>query len=383
VHSVYKSTLPILLIAALFSACQILRQLKGTADKAISVIEDGIDDIQSESSSWRTVLQRVADELPGELSEIIRTDAQNLAQRGIAVAGTEVRCNIDFLAGRAIAGLKRLKAKILGQDQPMLPPAFCQVTPDALDLNVSPESWSKLTIYGYDLDHADANGNLLAIGLLDRNNTLRPLPEDRIGRTTHYQVTVNLGDMASTLHSSGTVKLQISWNGSRKGFPEVVVLPWKARTRSETKNLGRTSYMPPHRGGDRDFNTHDDEPMSVDVRAELRIADDHIDSRVYMYAREERKDWTKVEGWSDWARAYTAPSNWKITQVRPRINSRHTANINEKGRKEYSRPAGEVVSRFEVWGDEVGQEAGTWTHVEVHWRPIEVELHEKAPPWLR
>ena len=73
---------------------------------------------------------------------------QSLANRSIASAGVEFRCNIDFFfERRAIEALKRLKAQLLKQNPPPLPPAFCQVDPPAID----PEGVASQVVGG-DLD---------------------------------------------------------------------------------------------------------------------------------------------------------------------------------------------------------------------------------------
>ncbi|MCA8958304.1 MAG: hypothetical protein KDC87_19660 [Planctomycetes bacterium] len=365
--------------------CGIKAAVDDTVEKAVQLIDNGIKDVLADSSNWRTTLQRVADQLPKDVSEVIRTDAQNLATRSIAQAGTEFRCNVDFLAQRAAAALRRLKARLLKQNPPPLPPGFCHVVPSSIDLKVRPASWSNVTIHGYDLDHLDRRGKRIAFAMLDARGGRHAIPEERIGRTTHYQVTLNLGAMARELHTRGIRKIVTQFDGATGTLPEIVVTPWEPTTKPDSVTLAATDYMPPRVGkGDRDFKTKNDKHMSVDTRAEIRLVGGRvIESRVFLRCREERKDWTEVSGWSPWAKAYEAPGGWSIVEVRPRANSRHTANITSKGRHQYDRPAGEVVARFEVWGDHDGDEAGTWTHVRVSWRPMQVLLKATAPDWLR
>ncbi|ERN40905.1 hypothetical protein KR51_00025530 [Rubidibacter lacunae KORDI 51-2] len=371
-------SIAVMLILAVLPGCGISRSI----DNAVAVLDRGIEDISTESANWQTILQRVASELPDDISEVIRNDAQNLATRSIATAGVEFRCNVDFLAGRAKASLQRLKAKLRGKNPPILPPAFCQVSPDAVDLNADAESWAKIAVYGYDLDHSDTSGKPLTFFLIDSSGAQQPIPEDRIGRTTHYQVTLNLGGMAKNLHVKGVSKIVASWNESTNKLPQVIVLPWQPERRSERVNVGRTDLIPKKVGrGDADFNTHDDEHMSVVVRGVFEIREFDILSRVFMHAKEERHDWTEVREWSLPAAVYKAPKGWKIVEVRPRANSRHTANITTHDAQSYSRPAGEIVSTFQVWGDRNGDEAGTWTRVRVHWRAIEIDLEQTTPEW--
>ena len=82
-------------LAVVLSGC--FGGITSSIDKAVAVIDLGISDLQTASAEWQTVLQRVANNLPTDISEQIRTEAQNLATRSIATAGTEFRCNVDFL----------------------------------------------------------------------------------------------------------------------------------------------------------------------------------------------------------------------------------------------------------------------------------------------
>jgi hypothetical protein len=352
-------------------------------DEAISVIDRGIEDITSESASWQTVLQRVAANLPKDISNTIRQDAQQLASRSIAEAGIEFRCNVDFLGDRAIRSLQQLKAQLRGTTLPPLAPAFCQMTPDAIDLKANPDGWGTITLSGYDMDKKDSAGSLLKFEMLSTDGTVTQIDENYIARTTHYQITINLRDIAKTLYEKRVVKLCTTWTDYPGLLPEAVVLPWQPNRTSERVDIGRTSYMPPKvRRGDKDFTTKSDKHMSVVCKAQSRLYENTIQTRVYMHAREERSDWTEVEGWSDWAAAYTPPDGWRIVSYRPNVESSHSANITTHGKITYSRPAGEIVSRYEVWGDREGDEAGIWTKVEVFWRPFEIEIEEILPNWI-
>jgi hypothetical protein len=368
----------LLALSLTFGGCGVKKkvdELNDTAVSAVAVVDRGIREIQSESAGWQTVLRHVSEQLPANVSQVIRDDAQNLAQRSVAAAGTEFKCNVDFLSARAVAALERLKARIQGIDPPPLPPAFCHVTPDAIDLKSPPASWSRLTFHGYDLDHSDKKGRQFQLLVLDGNGEKRVIQEDRVGRTTHYQVTVNLGSLAPEMSAKKSVKILASWNDSTDGMPQVVILPWETQRRTDRVPIGARTYMPPKIGrGDADFDTHDNEHMSLEVRGELSVSGSQILCRIYMHAREERDDWTEVGGWSDWAVAYTAPAGWKITNVNPQQASVQTANIAANGLFTYPRPSGEVVSQFNVWGDRDGDEAGNWTRVEVHWHPVDVTL---------
>ena len=138
-----------ILALAMISLC--LFGCSDSVDKAVAVIDRGIEDISSESAQWQTVLQRVSTELPKSVSEVIRQDAQQLATRSIADGGAEFKCSVDFLGKRAITSLQNLRSKITGAKLPHLAPAFCHISPASIDLKASPDSWSKVTLHGYDI----------------------------------------------------------------------------------------------------------------------------------------------------------------------------------------------------------------------------------------
>jgi hypothetical protein len=376
----------LILFPSIFDSCPFIKPITDTANEAIRVLEGGIQNINERSGDWQNILQGLTEKLPANVSSTIRNEVQNLATRSIAAAGVEFRCNTDFLAARAVQSLRRIIAELRNQTPDPLPPAFCQVAPDAIDLKDDPSTWSKITLSGYDLDNKDPHGKLLQIYLINAQGrkSTSPLPESKIGRTTHYMITLNMGDMARDLYQTQIVKLQVSWDDNTQGFPEIVVIPWEPHTMTKYAPASVTSYMPPHTGhGDRDFNVHDDEPFSVDVRGNIQIYQTYISSSVYLRCREERDDWTEAAGWSSASRVFDAPQGWRIVDVNPKADARYTGMINAQGGFNYYRPAGEVVSYFAVWGDHDGDEAGTWTRMEAHWRMLTIKLEETVPSWLR
>jgi hypothetical protein len=285
---------------------------------------------------------------------------------------------------RAIQSLQRLKAELRNQNPPQLPPAFCQVDPSSIDLKVSPSKWSTAILYGYDLDHMDSAGKPLQVSLLSSQGGTTQLPESRIGRTTHYQVTLNLGDMARQLFRDHVTKFAVSWGDKTEGFPQVVVVPWEAGRQTITVSIGQSGpYFPPRVHGDADFDTGDGDPTDVRLRGELQMTNQVIQSRTCMHAREVKSDFTEIDGCSPMGTDYTAPNGWRIVEVRPNVAAIHTALVTQHGRLTFSRPGGEVVDFFEVWVDQDGDEAGTWSRVNAHWRPLNITIEEVTPEWLR
>lgn len=91
-----------LLVAAFSGGCDIL---KSSVDKAIDVIDKATSGILARSDVWQATLEKLAQDLPSDIAELVRTEAQNLATRTVAQAGTELMCSSDFYARRAVEAL--------------------------------------------------------------------------------------------------------------------------------------------------------------------------------------------------------------------------------------------------------------------------------------
>lgn len=356
-------------------------------DPVIQSIDNGIADINRNSAMWADILQQVSDDLSDKAAEVVREEAQDLATRSIAQGGTEFKCSVDFLARRAIEGLDHLKQMHLGQKPSPLAPAFCLVAPAAVDLSTDPGSWDTITLHGYDLDHKDSKGDLIRFALTRPGGELFNIIEDSaVGRTTHYQITLSLRDVADSLHDQNIAKVVPRWDGPLGGdiSGEVVIKPWRAVKNTRPHEPDISTWTPLKIKGDKDFDTGGNDPMSVQVQAKIRVGSDFVNGRVYMWARESKGDHTEVKGWSPWERLYDAPSGWEIIKVTPNKTSKlPTFQITDRGKHTYNRPAGEVVTRFIVYGDHKGNDAEGYTRVEADWNVMQIELKETQPSWYK
>jgi hypothetical protein len=304
--------------------------------------------------------------------------------------------------------------------QPVDPvePGFAQVVPETLDLSFEAKRRGHIVIYGYDMDSKDHNGHVPKFFLVAADGRRLPLEEKRVGRTTHYQITLDVSgsDFEKKLRANDIRKIVCSWNGrnevlSPKEYSEkqsdlskILVTGRDPQRRVVRVPIGAISYTPRHTGGDADFCTKDGKPMHVRVIGQTRVNGNRIEARVFMWAEEHVPDHTTVEGWSrdvilryeernlgffkarvpvygegPWQTAYTAPKGWVIKSATPSGQTEHRDAIIGHGERDYNKAAGEVVSRFKVWGDRDGDEAGTWTRVEVHFNAVTVELEEVIP----
>ncbi len=98
-----------------------------------------------------------------------------------------------------------------------------------------------------------------------------------------------------------------------------------------------------------------------------------------MMAAESQSDWTRVDGWSDWQTAYTAPLGWKIKSASPLGASQKSGSIGTHGVRYKNLSQGEVVNRFDIYGDTDGQEAGSYTRVIACFTPLTIQLVEVIP----
>ena len=375
------AALPILLAALVLSDCGI-GKITNSIDQAVNVIDRGIDNINHDSTRWQSTLREVADQLPKDVQSTIRNEMSQLVERSIAKTGVEFRCDVDFLAQRAKQGLERIKAMLLNQQPGPVSPSFCHVSPGTLNINAPPQSRSTIELAGYDMDQNDQKGHTLKVFLFsDRTGESIPLTEDRIGRTTHYLLTLNVtgSDLETLIRNKQISKLRVSWNDTAAGLPEVLVIQRVAQRKTVTVPLGEITHVPSRAGGDADFDTDGGNPLDYSVTGESRVDGNRILVRVHLRGRERQPDNTTVDSWTDWQVAYNAPLGWKIVSCTPLGGSNRSGSITDHGVLSLKLPQGEVVSRFEIFGDRPDDEAGSYTRVIVFFNPATVVLEELIP----
>ena len=66
-------------------------------------LDDAIAQLSIQSSEWQNIMNQLIgqlDTLDDALSQTIRGDVQNLVNRGVAAAGTQVLCILDIIGDR-------------------------------------------------------------------------------------------------------------------------------------------------------------------------------------------------------------------------------------------------------------------------------------------
>lgn len=179
-----------LLLSGALVSCDFSRSIQQTTDKAISTLQNAISALERQSGAWQGTLTNLEKDLVAQGQSTLAHEVQDLAARGIATGGVELRCNADFVGTRMRQGLQRLLAKLQRKPPPPLVPAFCQVVPTTVDLSLRPDRLKEIDFYGYDLDAA--NEHALRISVEQKDGRLIPVPASKLATPTHYLTTINV-----------------------------------------------------------------------------------------------------------------------------------------------------------------------------------------------
>jgi len=350
--------------------------LVNVGNNAVSVLQTAIQDLDINSAEWQDIVRGVITDLPATENDI-KADIDEVLQRALGGAQTELIATADFFARRMKTGLERQLAKLLNQPFIEPPPAFINFVPDKIEVaRVKSNDLNSVTIFGYDFDKKDPTGTGLKLFIM--NGTVEtPLPDTMLAIPTHYKAVFNLGSSGVPL-TPGTNLLILKWNNQPISTLAVIQPP--PPTPKETLvNLSSISYIPPHTRGDQDF---DGNGPVVELEARLIAGDGvpggvrNLYARVYMKAKETEDDWTTAEGASEWKVVYTAPPGAVITALLGPYTSQatytdtnHTADTIAVGDE------GSLVKRFVCVGDTSSDyEAGNATSVNVLFNKYRIML---------
>ncbi len=152
--------LMLMCLAFTIQACDhvtgLIDKVTGPATRdAIPRFEDAINKLLNQSSDWQTVLKDLERQLTKDVQTTLANEVTQLAQKGIATGGVEIRCNVDFVRTRMKQDLERIVARLRSQPIPPVKPGLCQVVPEGIDMGHPP---AQLAYYGYDLDSTGPEG---------------------------------------------------------------------------------------------------------------------------------------------------------------------------------------------------------------------------------
>lgn len=380
-----KNKIPFLLIIGILclfsSSCN--------PDGIIQLFDKALSDLDRNSSEWQSVLLKLAEDLPEDVSKTIKKDIQQLANNTIGIAGVEVKCTVDFFRSRVKQDLQNIKAAILGGVQSNMKPEFCTLNIPNINLN-DEKLDDNIFLYGYDFYSIGTNKERISAYLLSANGRETKISNNRIGINTNYQMTLNISGLAKTLYEQKSVKIFLKFNDSKANLPEIIVNKWipKIRTIEGYQVRGGSSeFRPPNRNipsrqytisGDRDFDTGGNDPTKVKLNTQVKINGSKIEARTYLYARESKGDHTRLSGWSEWWTLYEAPNNYIVNSFSPSKNTIVEDNITSKNKRVYKK-GGETVRNYTLYLDRSGDDRGIHTSVLIEWNKLDITIKQLRP----
>ncbi|PTQ76964.1 hypothetical protein C8R26_11112 [Nitrosomonas oligotropha] len=375
-HRIHKLFLwSMIFVPLLISGCSIGDKIDKLTDKVsdvagdtVATLDNAIDALDRNSASWQAVLQDTTAKLTSDAQSTVRNEVSDVLNRSVAATGDELRCNVDFIGTRVRQALVRIRARLMHQAIPPVEPALCHVVPAAVDMALDPSRRNKLEFFGYDFDTTP-----IKVTLHDTSRTLDVSPE--LDRLTHYHMTLNLGANGVPL-SKTSDRLTLEWqNHSISSI--AVIQPATPVCREKTETYARDTYLsftPPHTRGDKEFGGHGPE---VWAKATWSIQGTRVNLRLWMKAQETRSDWTTAEGERN-DTYYTPPPGWRIDSIVSTLeSSAHYIDTDHNDDRQGGGPNG-PVKEFKFRGDRDGDDAGSYTGVDVTFNPLVVKLVEVA-----
>jgi hypothetical protein len=289
--NLFQSVLFLIVISTTFFGCSgcfdnITRTATDITNQISQQLDKSISELSAQSANWQEILNNTIKNLPEETSDLIRGDINNLLQRTVAAAGSEIRCDADFFRIRVQQGLQHIKNKLLNLPSDPLEPHFCSDVPTAIDMSLDPNSRNKLEFFGYDFDKTKQEVYLVS-GSTSVNVS------QFLDQTTHFHLILNLGSNGVRLDKNSQ-RIVLKWNNQEvSSIPVIQPLPEICET--EFKEIAfATSFIPPKSGtGDNEFDGHG---PNIICRVNLINYHDRVAARIYMSARETKSDFTSVAG---------------------------------------------------------------------------------------
>lgn len=182
-----------------------------TTAQTVDVLNQAITALDAQNSDWKRILQSAIGQLTQSAQATIRNELSDTLNRGIAAAGVEARCEVDFLAQRAHQALVRIRAQLLHQAFAPKEPAFCQAVPEAIDpARILINSLTHLEFWGYDFDTAPP----IQVILEAADHTTKDISSS-LASPTHYLLTLNLGSNGAgpAVAAPQSLTVHLRWNG--------------------------------------------------------------------------------------------------------------------------------------------------------------------------
>jgi hypothetical protein len=364
----------ILLTSLLLMQCDLGKKMDNatdtiaeSTDKVVAVLDDAINGLNNTSADWQVIIQKALKDLPADVQSTIRTEITNSLNRGVAAAGVEVRCGVDFIRKRVAQDLQSIKARLIGGNPPPKEPYFCQAVPGALDMALSPERRNILEYFGYDFDMTKVKVFLV-------NGDTESDVTQFLDQPTHYHMTLNLGGTGIRL-TEQSKRFILRWND--RTISTVGIMQAHAKV-CETElvniDLPARSFIPRHKrgGGDQEFNGNG---PRISCMVKLINLGTRIDAQIYMLARETKSDWTTAQETITYT-VYTADPGKRIENIIGPTTAEFSYVDNDHREDPFD--GNGPVARFVFSGDGEGKDAGIHTGVTITYNRIRVQVKETA-----
>ncbi len=374
----FRGVAALMMMTLPLGGCDLFGGLKPIVNSAIedasNQLDQTVESLQNTSTSWQVLLKDLLDKLTGEARTLIGTDVQNLINNSVAVAGAEVKCEVDFIRARIVENLVALKNKLLGKPMPVLEPRICQAVPQSVDVAQVPASVRVVNFYGYNF--GSLGDYALKMESLDGTQTdvTRAL-----NIPTAYAMTLSLGPSGASVGGNAH-RFNLSWQGkplSTIGIiqPAPVVKICKTETRLiDPQDVG--PVVPGLIKGDSEFAGNG---PRVRVSGSLSNTPNRIELRLAMNARETKSDWTEVSGFKMFE-VYRAPAGFAIERIASATSQNHSYMVNQNSSidspETQNLGGGGVFKTLAIVGDTDGNDAGRTRIKNAGLNTIEVVLRE-------
>lgn len=382
-------TVVVVTVALLPQGCGIppaIRQTNVELRNAIDEFDRAISALTQQSSDWQVVLQNLEADIAADVQSTLRTEVRNLAENTVSATGVEFRCDAEFLRMRAERELRRIRnelAVLLNATgvtpipiQPEIPPEpyICAAVPTAVNLALEAERRTVLDVYGFDLKSASITAVIVEVG--ERRNVTSAL-----GIISDMHMVLDLTETGANPIGKSR-QIVFSWNGESQSVIPILSPNTQVTCAVQPQRVDAhtQSFVPDHSDGDKDF---DGNGPCVKLQLWVKINEDGTElySTYYMKAFECDGSFDNPE--SDYT---TARANGRVTLFRV-VNPGDRIlgfDVDPYMKVEYidtdheddivftsgTQPTEKLI----FVGDTDGDEAGTRTGVEIHFRQINVQV---------
>lgn len=355
--------------ASLFlaSCAGVINPITSEVQSAEALVRDAIGKLETQSVSWQSTLNDLTSKLTDDTQSTLRNEVQNLLNGGIAAAGSEFRCDTDFVGNRIKEGLERILAGLEGRQPQARTPILCQVVPGNIDMALASERRNLVVISGYNF------GNQSGLKLFTVTAGRKTDVTYALNRLTDYEIRLNLGANGIVLLPT-TDYILVDYNGNElTRIPVIQVAVPDCQTGEYTfAPTFPLQVKPGLVGGDKEFFGHG--PRCT-LHIELYLRGQEVRARFQMTADETHGGDTRAEGTTDLC-VQTIAGDMKPLEILTATSTDHIYTDTDWEVDIENVASGEVVSRFECLGDGDGEDVDRITSALAFLNPIRIKYKQ-------